>query len=578
MPDTETSEAIARPRPPIVPGTPVDLADKNDRLTAALHAAAENLKELQDENARLRSAGIHHTTVLESKNKVNPAAFEKGNVVQVIDENNPWYGQTGLVVEAGRDGMVTAEMRPGKNVKFGIGVEGKARKQVRLCGKDDGTNVVVLIDRKPVEVYGVPGKSVHPGETVKVSLITNQILEIGGVELTGESGVVSKVLGDGSIEIGTGYTKRVVRCRAGIDFEAGDRVCLDPNGLVVVRKLPRETDGDYSVADHKPVSWEDVGGQAEAIAELRQAVEWPILHSDHFKFYGTEPPAGLLMHGSPGNGKTLLARAVYTSISKLHGATEFKGDGFILVSGPQLLVKWVGDSEAGVRDIFDRSDRYSQKTGRPGVIAIDEADAILGRRGEGRPGGDMRETMVPQFLAKLDGVNKTKGIVLLMTNRPNSLDEGVIREGRVERHIKITRPTRQTAPEVLGIYLRDCPLKGTDAAEVIGKVLESVYDQGRVVYGVQTTTGEKFRMTFGDVVSGATFAAIPKRAKSLSMVRSVSSGKPPEGVRLEDFLKAVEIVYGSRESVDDRYAQAEWLEAKGMQKENVKFTNVVVKK
>jgi proteasome-associated ATPase len=269
----------------------------------------------------------------------------------------------------------------------------------------------------------------------------------------------------------------------------------------------------------------------------------------------------------------LLAKATFTAICDLHGRDKADKDGFILVSGPQLLSKWLGESEAGVREIFDRNRRFYERHGIPGVIAIDEADAILARRGRG-VSSDIRDTMVPQFLSKMDGVDSSQAIMFLLTNKPDSLDDAVVREGRIDRHIKVDRPTRQSTPDILSIHLRGTPLSGTDHKEVSGKLVEAIFDPGRVIYEVTLADGKRDRMTFGDVVSGATLAAVPRRAKALAMERCIATGKT-EGVRMEEFLKAADLIHQEREGMQDDFAQTEWLDARGIRDNRARFDNVV---
>ncbi len=572
--DEDTLTRIGRPSPTTVPGTPTDQLDKIERLATALNKAFFTIKELQDENIRLRSGGIAHAVVLESLNEVNPLAFQEGDTVLVIDDTNPYYGQTGLVAgKVGKDGNVDVQMESEKTLKYAVGLTGKAKKQLRLVGKNDGTNVIVAFDNKPYEVYGIPGRAVWPGDTVKVNVQSQAIMEPTGMELIGEIATVRRLLDNGKVEIAAGHSTKSVLLRKDLKLEVGDRVNLDPAGFMAVRQVPRDKDGEFSVHSNLNVKWDDIGGQPKAVEEVRQAVEWNVQHPEMYQFFGAKPPGGVLLWGGPGNGKTLLVKATFTAICELHGREKADKDGFILVSGPQLLSKWLGESEAGVREIFERNKRYYERTGLPGVIAIDEADAILPRRGSGIC-SDIRDTMVPQFLSKMDGVDPKMGIVFLLTNRPDALDEAAVREGRCDRHIKVERPSRQTAPEILGIHLRKLPLVGTDATEVVGKLVESVFDPGRVVYEV-AVKGKKDKMTFGDVVSGATLAAIPERAKALAMARCIKGKTKPDGVRMEEFLEAVNLVYASREGQHDTYAQQEWLDERGVRQADAKFDNLV---
>jgi transitional endoplasmic reticulum ATPase len=192
------------------------------------------------------------------------------------------------------------------------------------------------------------------------------------------------------------------------------------------------------------VRWEDVGGLEEAKQELREAVEWPLKHPDAFKRMGIEPPHGILMYGPPGSGKTLLARAV---------ATESEAN-FIAIKGPELLSKWVGESEKGVRETFRKA-----RMAAPAIVFFDEMDAIVPSRGSGFGDSHVTERVISQLLTELDGLEKLENVVVLAaTNRPDLIDSAVLRPGRFDRLVLVQAPDKKARLEIFKIHTKGMPL------------------------------------------------------------------------------------------------------------------------
>ena len=246
-------------------------------------------------------------------------------------------------------------------------------------------------------------------------------------------------------------------------LEVGDRVLLDPESQIAVRTLGPENAKTF--ARDTGVSWDDIGGLEEVKRELREAIEDPVTYRDLLKTFGHKPPKGILLWGPPGTGKTMLAKACATSLAKIYG-DSVRESGFHYSKGPDILDKFVGESEAAVRKMFEATRKHFAEHGYPAILFIDEADAILGRRGNSQWEGMVR-TIVPMFLAEMDGLDETGALVLLTTNRPDMLDPAVVRDGRIDRRIFVPNPSFEEAVAITKIHLRGRPVEDDKTAERI---------------------------------------------------------------------------------------------------------------
>ncbi|MDA7959371.1 MAG: CDC48 family AAA ATPase [Nitrosopumilus sp.] len=236
-------------------------------------------------------------------------------------------------------------------------------------------------------------------------------------------------------------------------------------------------------------AWEDVGGLDALKEELREAAEWPLKHAEAFRYAGAAAPTGILLHGPPGTGKTLAAKALATM-------TE---SNFIGIKGPELLSKWVGESEKGVREVFRKARQAA-----PCIIFLDEVDALAPRRGSDA-GSRATEGVVSQLLTEMDGLEELRGVVVVgATNRPDIMDEALLRPGRFDRMIEVPPPDAAGRRQILGIHTRDKPLEeGADLDGIAGLM-------------------EGF--------SGAEIAAAADRAALAAIRRSIESGSGPGSI------------------------------------------------
>lgn len=307
--------------------------------------------------------------------------------------------------------------------------------------------------------------------------------------------------------------------------EPGERVQLDPTGTVAMLNLGRDKT-KYSIETCPTTTWDDIGGQEEAKEALREALEYPTTFADTYSAYGAPPSKGVLLYGPPGTGKTLLAKAAANSVGN---------GGFIYVKGAELLSKWVGESEATVRGLFQRAREHKKRTGSLAVIFIDEADALLGARGSGSMVGALASTVVPSFLAEMDGVEDSGAFVILSTNRPDTLDPAVVRDGRIDRRIRVGRPDRKSTRDILRLAVRG-KLFPT-FAEVEDRIIDLIFSDRFSLYRFEFEASADEYVRLSDMLSGAIITGFINRAVKLAIRRD--RGGESLGVTFDDMDRAV---------------------------------------
>jgi proteasome-associated ATPase len=315
------------------------------------------------------------------------------------------------------------------------------------------------------------------------------------------------------------------------------------------------------------VEWDDIAGLDDAKTALRAAIEHPIIHADLFKRYGKRSPKGVLLYGPPGCGKTLLGKAAASSMRRLHaskpkplpvvvnpnhlGMFTFSLDpwssrapaklkhegGFFYIKAPEILKCYVGESEKKVRQIFEEARSFKKEQGYPAVVFIDEAEAILCHRSKGGSNGVMAGTIVPQFLSEMDGFDDPGCFLLLATNRPDDLDPAIVRPGRIDRRIHITRPDQAQAVAAFRIHLRS---KFSTVDPVW--CAQELYATQRVLYQLTGDSQRSRIVTLGDLMSGAEIAGLVERACDSAIARDIEAGSDPSGITQDDVRAAIEEV------------------------------------
>lgn len=347
------------------------------------------------------------------------------------------------------------------------------------------------------------------GDTVLCYPKTGQVVERVGRPTTGPLTTIKAVRDEGTVEIMVGQERRIIHSGYVSNLECGDVVMVDQQHTVVLALIEKAKKSKLTV---DPVTWDEIGGNEEAKLLLREAIEFPHKYPILWASYGKKPVAGILLFGAPGNGKTLLGRAVATAL----GSAE----GFISVKGPEVLDPYVGVSEQNVRDLFARAKAHKQETGNRAVIFIDEAEALLTTRSNHH--NYMGQTIVPTFLTEMQGLEGSSAIVILSTNRRDMLDPAVIRDGRIDFKVEVKPPTRTEGPQIFDIHMGRKPIKvGHHRENIIGWATEQLYGLGLKV-------------------SGAMIEGCVNKAVTSAIRRDMATGAKASGLCEADFTWAVE--------------------------------------
>lgn len=498
----------------------------------------------------------------------DPDAFRKDDEVIVCDAESQYHLSCGKIVsnDVDHEGCVDVELLDGSVETFAVGIEDKDPAQIRLTTKPDGTHAVVNIDGKAWEVQGVPDLDVRVGDTVKVHPETKAIVS-GAVPL--DAGPICKVVAvlDDGIEVMTKGDVTFVYNPRAIELEENDRVVCDKDLFCVLKKLPRDARDRYKVSNDLNVTWDDVGGLEIAKQDMRDALELPFQHPELFQYYDIDPCRGILLYGPPGCGKTLLARVSVWSMAGIHGQ-EIIDSAYIFVKGPEILDKWVGNSEAEIRALFERGRKHYRDHGYKAILAIDEADAILPQRGT-RRSSDVADTIVPMFLGEMDGIDeeqtKANPLIILMSNRADILDPAVTRPGRIDKHIKISRPDETNAIDILEIHTKTLPFaEGQDKLSTLAIAAADIFSKTRELYRVN---GEH-TFSLGHAVNGAMLASLAQHAKMNALHRDLADGTQT-GVTVDDFRDGVNKLYRQQRGINHAYDLQDFAEGLGIQPSNM---------
>jgi len=405
---------------------------------------------------------------------------------------------------------------------------------------------------------------------------------------------IKEVLEDGVRAIVVGRTDEEIVCELadalrGVHLRSGDTVRLDPRTHLLLEKLPRPEIEDLLLEEVPDISYHDIGGLDSQIEQIADAVELPFLYQDLFAEHALPAPKGILLYGPPGCGKTLIAKAVANSLAKKVASKTGDEKGrsyFINIKGPELLNKYVGETERQIRLVFQRAREKSEE-GWPVIVFFDEMDSMFRTRGTGIS-SDMESTIVPQLLAEIDGVEGLRNVIVIgATNREDLIDPAILRPGRLDVKIKIERPNEVAARQIFARYLTvDVPLDEDEVARagsaeaavsaMIDVTAEMMYrtDEENRFLEVTYANGDKEVLCYRDFSSGAMIENIVRRAKKLAIKRVIAGGT--RGVRTQDLLDSIRQEFREHEDLPNTTNPDDWAKISGKKGERIVFIRTLV--
>ena len=467
---------------------------------------------------------------------------------------------------------------------------------VFLARLDDGSLDVAVSGRKMrlVATPDIDSTALRPGQEVML----NEALNIVGVrdfERMGEIVMLKEILGDGerALVIGRADEERVVGLAEPLrqrTLRAGDSLLMEPRSGYVFEVIPKSEVEELVLEEVPDVDYADIGGLGSQIDAIKDAVELPFLHPDLFEEHELAAPKGILLYGPPGCGKTLIAKAVANSLAKKVAERTGRQEGrsfFLNIKGPELLNKYVGETERHIRLVFQRA-REKASEGMPVIVFFDEMDSLFRTRGSG-VSSDVENTIVPQLLSEIDGVESLENVIVIgASNREDMIDPAILRPGRLDVKIKIQRPDAEAARDIMSKYLTpglplhpdDLGEHGGDAAAtcaaMIQRAVERMYseDDDNRFLEVTYANGDKEILYFKDFNSGAMLENIVARAKKMAIKDFLDLGQ--KGIRVQHLLTACVDEFRENEDLPNTTNPDDWARISGKKGERIVFIRTLV--
>jgi len=451
----------------------------------------------------------------------------------------------------------------------------------------DGTINVSLGGRKlRVNLHpSIPLDMLKTGQEVILNEGLN-VIEARGYDPQGEIVHLKQLLDDGRAVVSSHLDdERVVELSDALTqqkLSVGDHLLFESRSGYLTEKLPKGEMEELVIEEVPDINYDHIGGLEKELEQVKDAVELPFLHPDLFAEHQLSPPKGLLLYGPPGCGKTLIAKAVANSIAKKLGHLQGKDlrSYFLHVKGPELLNKYVGESERQIREVFAKAKEKASH-GHPVIVFFDEMDALFRTRGTGIS-SDIESTIVPQFLSEIDGVESLRDVIVIgASNRQDLIDPAVLRPGRLDIKIKIPRPDKQGAKDILEKYLiANLPMAESEMTQkeldrtayvqhLIDTTVEAMYAKTEENQFLEVTyaNGEKETVYFKDFASGALIESVVARAKKLSIKRAISGGE--KGLTSKDFLQATREEFKEQEDLPNTTHPDDWAKIAGKKGEKI---------